>query len=132
VRSATTNGTTVPQPFRTEVIISPLPKHGSLLTIVVLGHWKIYRGNFDAFEVNGSYEFTWDDFKGEIVTRVVDLHGPEPGSGWEQLNQPPPTGNKMIMTILHGGDAKSALLENVGPVKLTHDPPPGIAGHNVR
>jgi hypothetical protein len=106
-------GRRIPQPFARELRVqrenSDMP-----LRVVITGRWKFYRAKIEAYEVNGSYEFTHGDFKGQLATPAIDRFSSEPGPGWDLLDQPPePRGNVAII-ILHKGNVKDALLESMG------------------
>jgi hypothetical protein len=80
------------------------------VAITAHGRWKFYRARLEAYEVNGSYEFTSGDFKGGIATPSIDRLSAEPGPGWERLERPPSEHGALLVFILYCGDAKEALL----------------------
>jgi hypothetical protein len=107
-----------PQPFQAEVSVPLRDDRASTLRVVAMGRWKFYRAKLEAYQVNGSYEFTHADFKGEIATPYVDRLGVEPGPGWERIDAPPAAKSNLIMLFLYHGNAKEALVEMVGTKSL--------------
>ncbi len=107
----------LPKPFRVQ--LTPQPATGAVpLEVAASGHWKYYRAKLEAYEVNGSYEFTRGDFKGELATPSVDRLSSEPGPGWERLNEPPTLAPNVMMIVLHHGQAKDALLQEMASKPL--------------
>lgn len=47
--------------------------------------WAIFRARTEAWLVNGSYNFTGEDFKGSIATPSIDTQSSDPGPGWEPI-----------------------------------------------
>jgi len=86
--------------------------------VIALGRWKYYRAKLNAYLVDGSYEFTQGDFKGQIMTPPIDRMGSEPGPGWERLHEPPDPKDNVILAVLYRGGVKEALLQNMSPRAL--------------
>lgn len=57
------------------------------IRLSVHSEWAIYRARTEAWLVNGSYSFTDQDFKGSISTPSIDTWGPEPGPGWDRIEE---------------------------------------------
>lgn len=55
--------------------------------IGVQSQWAVYRARTEAWLVNGSYNFTGDDFKGSIATPSIDTQSSDPGPGWELISE---------------------------------------------
>lgn len=111
---AVASGPQLPQPFQVEMAVQP-EDEGVSICVVARGRWKFYRARLEAYEVNGSYEFTHGDFKGQFATPPIDTWSTEPGPGWERLDVPPAISRNAAMIILHHGNTKEALLQEVGP-----------------
>lgn len=77
----------IPQPFGLQLTVR-LDEVDVPLRIVVNGKWKFYRAKIEAYEVNGSYEFTKGNFKGQIAIPAIDRFSEEPGPGWDLLDRP--------------------------------------------
>jgi hypothetical protein len=112
------NGGLFPRPFAVEARLQPSREGATPLRLIAEGKWVIFRAREGAYLVNGSYEFTRGDFKGEIATPGVDMRSPDPGPGWERLDKPPDRPDSLIVFIRYGGDAEEALREAYGPRPL--------------
>jgi hypothetical protein len=97
-----------------------------------MGRWKFYRAKLEAYEVNGSYEFTGSDFKGEIAGPWVDRLSAEPGPGWQRIEQPPQATPNLAMIILYRGGMKVALRERLGPRRIEGGSKPADAAIGAR
>ena len=53
----------------------------------VQSQWAIFRVRTEAWLVNGSYNFTAEDFKGSIATPSIDTWSSDPGLGWEPIGE---------------------------------------------
>ena len=51
----------------------------------VQSQWAVFRARNEAWLVNGSYNFTGEDFKGSIATPSIDIWNADPGTGWESI-----------------------------------------------
>ena len=84
---------------------------------------SIYEGQLEAYLLNGSYNFTSNEFFGSQSGPVIDIHSTHPGPGWRLLDDVPSLkivkGFIKSVCILTGGNAKEALLTNLGPKPLT-------------
>jgi hypothetical protein len=72
--------------------------------------------------LNGSYNFTNNEFIGSLSTPAIDTYSRHPGSGWELINTPPSKSELRLIKsvcIKTGGNVKEALLENLGPKIVT-------------
>jgi hypothetical protein len=88
------------------------------LHITVRGSWRFYRANVEAYDVNGSYEFTKGDFKGSVATPAIDRFASNPGPGWDSVDKPSTMVGTVALFILFGGAAKDTLAEKLGPQLL--------------
>lgn len=92
------------------------------IRILVNGLWNIYEGRVEAHLLEGSYNFTSEEFIGSQSGPVIDLYSSHPGPGWRLLDEIPtpesPKGFIRSVCILSGGNAKEALLENLGPKEI--------------
>jgi hypothetical protein len=110
-------GRRIPQPFAFELALHR--EAGNVpLRVVVTGTWRFYRAKVEAYDVNGSYEFTKGDFKGRLATPPIDRLSTEPGPGWELLDGPPVLVGNVVMIVLFRGNAKEVLSETLGPRSL--------------
>lgn len=93
------------------------------ITILIRGLWNIYEGQVEAYLLDGSYNFTWNEFIGSQSSPVIDLHGSHPGPGWKLLDEVPKVnstrGHIKSIIILSGGNAKEALLNHLGSQPIT-------------
>jgi hypothetical protein len=81
--------------------------------------WRVYRAKLQAHLLNGTYFFEESRFFGTLTGPVIDMHGPEPGPGWELLTSPPAVLEPGVaLCILRGGDVAGPLLERYGETKL--------------
>lgn len=53
----------------------------------VQSQWAIFRARTEAWLVNGSYNFTGEDFKGSVATPSIDTWSSYPGPGWEPITE---------------------------------------------
>ena len=91
----------------------------SELHIQVLGRWKKYHARLEAILLNGSYCLSDKLFKGSQRGPWIDMKSVHPGEDWTEItdrNFDP--SSKRIISILSGGDVKTALLEGYRPKAL--------------
>lgn len=62
----------------------------------VQSQWAIFRARTEAWLVNGSYNFTGEDFKGSIATPSIDTWSSDPGPGWEPIPEDEINGGNTI------------------------------------
>lgn len=96
-------------------------KENKSLKIIIRGYWNIYEGRIEAHLLNGSYNFTSGEFMGSLSTPVVDTYSSHPGPGWTLLKKLPSKSSLRPlrgMFIKTGGDAKSALIEQLGSKEI--------------
>lgn len=103
----------LPEPFGVQLTIPPQVPKGKSLKVAAYGCWKFYRAKLEAFEVNGSYEFTSKDFKGQIITPSVDRLGPEPGPGWELVEGTPRARPSIIMMLFNGNTKDDGVIRKL-------------------
>jgi len=92
------------------------------LKILIQGYWSIYEGRMEAHLLRGSYNFTNNQFMGDLSTPVIDTYSSHPGPGWTLLDSIPPESNlKPLRSIFikTGGDVRSVLLEKLGSKKIS-------------
>jgi hypothetical protein len=111
----------IPSPFQAEIVVPPNAESVSELKVVAMGRWKFYRAKLEAHELNGSYEFTGRDFKGEIAFPWIDRLSSEPGPGWERLDDAPVLHGNYVLAILSGGNTKEALIRSMGSTGFMRD-----------
>src|SRR5262249_49257406 len=56
------------------------------LRIRLRAHWRRFRGKIEAHLLNGSYCFSNNSFVGSQAGPAVDMLGPAPGPGWEEID----------------------------------------------
>jgi len=115
--AAVASGAGLPKPFQAGIAVEP-EGDGVPLQVLASGRWKFYRAKLDAYEVNGSYEFTHGDFKGQFATPPIDTWRNEPGPGWELLDGTLTVSGNVAVLVPHSGNAKQALLNAMGPRAL--------------
>ena len=102
-------------------LIEDTPTRRSI-TLIIRGFWNIYEGRLEAYLLDGSYNFTSEEFIGSQSGPVIDLQGINPGPNWKLLDEVPHPqtvkGFIKSVCILTGGNAKEALLKNLGPKPL--------------
>lgn len=75
-----------------------MPVRGNMVTVAeadgiepkrvgVQSRWAIFRARTEAWLVNGSYNFTGEDFRGSIATPSIDTWSSDPGPGWEPIDE---------------------------------------------
>lgn len=82
----------------------------------VQSQWAIFRARTEAWLVNGSYNFTGEDFKGSITTPLIDTWSSDPGPGWEPIAEDEiGSGNtiKFYRFLQDGGPAFAAMASGV-------------------
>jgi len=91
------------------------------LKVLIRGLWNIYEGQLEAHLLNGSYNFTSEEFIGSVKGPVIDLHSMHPGPAWKLLDHTPKLQPAAInsVCILSGGNAKEALIKDLGPKQIT-------------
>ena len=74
-----------------------------LFIIMLRLSWVRYRGRRDAHLLNGTYCLSDERFSGALTCPSIDLHGPHPGEGWEEIVDSTLTlpGN-CVLSILRG------------------------------
>lgn len=108
-----------PKPFGTELTVPPQAPVIKSFRVTAFGRWKFYRARLEAFVVNGSYEFTSKDFKGQIATPAIDRFDSEPGPGWEFV-EGTPKDRPGIVIILFKGNAREVLVETMAHKRLEY------------
>ena len=109
----------LPQPWKAAIEISVFGDKASPLIIKLSGIWRVYRAKVEGHLLNGTYIFDEDKFVGSQSTPSIDMRGPEPGPGWEQVKDYPEQLMPDVgIVILKGGNARELILENFGSQKL--------------
>lgn len=76
------------------------PSIGTLV-VQTICFWKVYRGEWDALLINGSYSFSENVFAGTQTSPVVDTQSGVQGEGWTLLAEVPESisDNSMVMIL---------------------------------
>jgi hypothetical protein len=96
---------------------------GRSLSIMIRCIWIIYEGKMSANLLNGSYNFTNQEFIGTQITPVVDRQSIHPGPDWELLKKIPSEESLANITkgvfILSGANVKDAITKTLGTSEIT-------------
>ena len=88
------------------------------LTIIINGKWEIYEGRLEAHLVNGSYNFTSDEFVGGVYTPALNVRENNPGAGWKLIESKSEYQPKKALFrssfIMSAGDVEEALVTAIG------------------
>jgi hypothetical protein len=109
-----------PKPWQVVVEFTTEEKEKPLtLKIAVEGNWKVYRGRLEAHLLKGSYSFTTGEFFGEQSLPMIDMRGPEPGPGWELVQNPPAKIelNSAVFALTEG-HFREAAIRQLGPHRI--------------
>jgi hypothetical protein len=94
------------------------------LRIRLRAHWRRFRGKVEAHLLNGSYCFSNNSFVGSQAGPAVDMLGPAPGPGWEEIDTTSdPLPKSLGFAIRYSGDVRGALLQGLGKELLPSSPP---------
>lgn len=89
------------------------------IRILIRGHWNIYEARPEAYLLEGSYNFTNEEFIGTQSTPWIDTYNFHPGPGWTLLDKTPIIENVSILVkgviIMQCGKVKESLIEKLGP-----------------
>ena len=73
--------------------------------------WRVYRGEWDASLINGSYSFSENVFAGTQASPIIDTQSGTQGKGWTLLSEVPESiGDNSMLIILHGTKIRAGLL----------------------
>jgi Restriction endonuclease len=94
------------------------------LTVTIFGIWKVHRSKSDAVLIDGSYNFTSDEFSGTHATPAIRMKGGTPGPEWELLQERPENLDDSMMVITFWPNAdqfRQATVENLASMPIGGD-----------
>lgn len=105
---------TFPETWQTELTFND--DQLNQIGIKLIGGWKKYRALLHAFLLNGSYCFSNDSFKGEIIGPPIDTQGPSLGDAWVEIFEEEEASlpTLKLIFILSKPDVEKTLREGIG------------------
>lgn len=116
--AGTAGNSKFPINWGTELIFAD--DHSNQIGIKLIGGWKKYRARLEAFLLNGSYCFSNDSFKGEIIGPAIDTQGPNLGEAWVEIVEEDEASlpTLKLTFILSKPDVEKTLREGIGANSL--------------
>lgn len=89
------------------------------IDFVLVGMWRFYRSTLDGVSVSGAYSLTDEGARYSQSSPVIDMQGPEPGPGWERIDEPPTTHEPRGIVVMHEARSlRGQILELFGSKQL--------------
>nr|MDA3812930.1 hypothetical protein [Candidatus Cloacimonadota bacterium] len=109
--------TLLPKNWSKQLTISE-PEIGLKVILNINELWEKYVAKIDAYLINGTYAFENDKFIGSVTTPIINLKSPEPGPGWEKIDDEPGSVKNSISIIQRSADIKETVLDLFGDREL--------------
>jgi len=110
----------IPSDWSNCIAISEPQTGADLIKIEFGGCWDVYQARLEGYVVNGSYEFTENEFKGTQNSPEISKQGPDPGTGWKKIETIPEDLDKTaLIKVLYSQGNYREVLQSYRDLKIS-------------
>ncbi|MCP4249902.1 MAG: restriction endonuclease [bacterium] len=112
-----------PPDWAADCCFAPVGASEPDIIVRLAGGWRKYRARLEAQLLRGSYCLTNDSFAGKQIMPSIDMCGPTPGAGWEEISDPNfNLPEPCVVAVLFGGDFAGAVRSGIGTATISRPP----------